>query len=381
MENSSKTFRDTLALQIKGKLEERSHQLEQAKMSVFSDKLKEMMKLEIMEIFKKEIDGIRKTQWYDRARQAHLEVNRAKRNFNKANLEREILMQEYIEKLKEADKNIAESKEIYEKAEMEYRWEIQDSNIDKWDILDDNSNVENNLPNGESLEKIDEIEEIQESNSNTDELIQENNDKINDVNEDEIWNTEVKIENFEDNNSNLNGTPFKDDSDFFGIKNELIWDEEAIKEDLRNYVTIEKCMDKTWYFGRKITINIPKVWTRFSGYNFECFVSDESFKNVYWLEEARGRFLYRDDLYRLLEAINSYMNIYWITRDKYGYDKDMLWRIDNCVWIECFKYLTWLDSLYWLGRDFTEYKLNCTGKKQIFTNRNKRAHLLLIPSK
>lgn len=417
MENSSKTLRDTLALQMREKLKERNHQLEQAEMSIFSDKLKEMMRLEIMRNFKKEIDKIMKTQWYDRARQAHLEVNRAKRNLNRAILEKENLLQEYKEKLAKADENIVESQKMYEEAEMKYKWEIQDSNIDTWKVIDNNINIKNNLHNEGSSEDIDDVEEIQESSSDTNELVQQNSNSIDNINKDEIWDSEVKIDKSEDiqenssdtdklvqqnsnnidntngdktldsevNNPNLNGAPSENDGDFFEIKNELFWNEEAIKEDLKkNHVTIEECMDKTWYFGKNITIDIPKVWDKFPWYKFECFVSDEKFKSIDWLSNIRGRFIYRDDIYRLLDAINSYMNVYWITKDKFGYNRDMLWEIDNCVGMDCFKYITWLDSLYWLGCDitgYTEYKFNCTGKKQIFIDKNKRSHLLLKPSK
>lgn len=367
MENSSKVFRDNLSLQIKEKLKERMFQLKQAETSWFSDKLKEMMRLEIMENFKKEIDEMKSTPWYDRARQAHLEVNRAKRNLNKANLEKEILLQEYRERLAKADENIAENRKTYEDAEIKYTWEAQSHNACTWELTDDNDYIEEmNSYKNESSDDIDKFEEIQKIQSNNDGIINDN---------DEEKENNSKIENLEENNSSENN------KDLSGIKTELFWDEEAVKEDLKKHVTIEKCVDETWYSGKKITINIPKVWNKFPGYKFECFVSDKKFKSINWVKNINRRFFYRDDLYRLLDWINSYMNIYWITRDKYGYNRDMLWEIDNCVGMECLKYITWLDSLYWLWWDLVEYKLNCTGKREIFISKDKRAHLLLIPSK
>lgn len=135
---------------------------------------------------------------------------------------------------------------------------------------------------------------------------------------------------------------------------ELIWNRKKILKDLaENHVKIEenkKMLGSTW---KIVHIDLPAIW-EFKWFKFDYFISDK------WIKKAdfESNRKYRKASYstkeisELLNAMNKYMEVFWIETDR---DIDYEDRLKSrkslklrCEAWDCLKAITWLNRWYWL---------------------------------
>ena len=137
-------------------------------------------------------------------------------------------------------------------------------------------------------------------------------------------------------------------------KLELMWNTNAILDDLKeNHVKIEKNKKIMWYKWKIVHIDLPAIWN-FNWFKFNYFVSYERVVE----DEFERNFLFGDQLYsmkdvsELLQAMNEYMKELQGKNDwDMDYEDKLKYRTTNTcrcnIW-DYLKYITWLDSIYWL---------------------------------
>lgn len=137
----------------------------------------------------------------------------------------------------------------------------------------------------------------------------------------------------------------------------MYWNKDAILNALKwneKYVRTEYDVEMMWYEWKKVHIVLPAVWN-FKGYEFDYFVSEDfvaqkDFENN---PELGKKSYSMNDISKLLEAVNKFMaelgcETDW---DGYKYENELkLWETgtDRCKVWNCLKFITWLESLYWL---------------------------------
>lgn len=140
------------------------------------------------------------------------------------------------------------------------------------------------------------------------------------------------------------------------IKSELYWNADAILRDLKeNCVKVEENVEMMWYKWKKVKINLPKIKWKFEWKVFEYFVSEERMrsKSLENNSELRSKSYSMKEVWELLRAINRYMKVYGVKTDRRKKYEDFLipWVFNRSLrseaW-ECLKYITNLDSCYWL---------------------------------
>ena len=147
---------------------------------------------------------------------------------------------------------------------------------------------------------------------------------------------------------------FKKNKKEIKLKEKLKWDTDAILDDLRkNYVKIEENVRMLWYEWKKVHINLPAVWN-FEWFKFEYFVSyDEVEKYDFESKPQLEKKSYSmNDVSKLLQAMNKYMDVYGIKTDwNMDYENELkCWETDRwrCKAWSCLKAITWLDYMCWL---------------------------------
>lgn len=149
------------------------------------------------------------------------------------------------------------------------------------------------------------------------------------------------------------------------ISETLFWNKEAILKDLKeHHVKIEENAEMMWFKWKKIRLELPAVWN-FEGFKFDCFVSDESIekksieKKFFLKKESKleEKSYSMQEIWELLEAINTYMKELWIDSDEnMDYKNDLQTREKGKFHRDVPKSKAWnylksiigLDSFYWL---------------------------------
>lgn len=149
----------------------------------------------------------------------------------------------------------------------------------------------------------------------------------------------------------------------------LMWNTKAILNDLKKYhVITEENEEMMWYKWKIVRIDLPAVWN-FKWFKFEYFVSDKRVKDVdFQLDsELTMKSFYRDDICKLLQAMNEYMRELGGKNDinmNYEY-KLKFWSavLYKCYAWDYLKAIIWLNSVYWLrDRNLNRRSVwNCSG--------------------